>query len=141
MKTKLLILSILTGVFIFVFSGASWADQRKIRNGHHGRDKHYKSDKYQRQLHYRHGWKKHNRHYYKKHRYYRHRHKYHRPYYRNHYYYRPYKRHDYYYRRPHHRHHYRDHHYGHGYSHSGFSIGTFIYEPGFAFSITTKKRY
>jgi hypothetical protein len=41
MKTKLMLISILTAVCIFVFSGATWAESKKDRRNKDSKQKHY----------------------------------------------------------------------------------------------------
>jgi len=142
MKSKLLKISMLTAVLIFVFTGASWADSRKNRHHYNVQNKHYKAAKYRNPAHYNHGWNKHHRRHYRKnhnrhqqvHRArrhaYKHRHNYHGPVPRPHrYHHKPVYKH----------HHYR--HYEHDHSYNEFSIGVLIFEPGFGFSIATKRRW
>ena len=142
MKTKLLKMSMLAAVLIFVFTGASWADGRK--NRHHSytpekriRAKHHGVAKYHQPVHYKHKMNRHHKGLYKKHHYrVRPAHRYRQPIF-NHRYKWINK----------HRHHYRhqrytsENSYGDDPSYNEFSIAATISEPGVEFSIGTKRRW
>jgi len=142
MKSKLLKISMLTAVLIFVLTSASWADSRKNRHHYNVQNKHYKAAKYHNPAQYNHGWNKHRQNYSRKH------HDRHQPvhgaghhaYKRRHNYHGPVHRHHHYYHKPIHEHHHY-HHYEHDHSYNEFSIGVLIFEPGYTFSIATKRRW
>lgn len=134
MKTKLLKMSMLAAVLVFVISGASWADSRKNRQNNYVpekqmRMKHQGSVKYSQPVHYKHKVNRHQKRYYKNH-YYRHR-----------------PAHRYRHHKLNHRHHYRhDRYYGENSydddpSYNEFSIAATISEPGMEFSIGTKRTW
>ena len=98
MKTKLVLISILTAAFIFVFSGATWADGKKDRRRNNPKQKQYTVTQHDKPVHQQNRLEKANR-YHDKKRYYHkrsdHRAKYrrlgshvrnyrHKPYYRHH---------------------------------------------------------
>ena len=98
MKTKLMLISIMTAACIFVFTGAAWADGKKDRRNKNPKQKHYTVSKHHKPDIHQNHWKKESGYHGKRHpdhkRYHRrdkyHRHgshdrKYqHKPYYRHH---------------------------------------------------------
>ena len=104
MKSKIVLISILTAACIFVFTGTTWAGGKKDRRHNTPKQKQYTVSKYHQPDHQQNHWKKANRYHDKKHQYYRwsdHRAKHlrhgsldrndrHRPYYRHHNKHRPY---------------------------------------------------
>lgn len=81
MKAKIMLISMLTAVCIFVFSGATWADSNKGRHHKNPKQKHYKVSKHHRHV-------IHDRNYR------------HKPYYKHHIKHRPYYKHPHYTHRP-----------------------------------------
>ena len=134
MKTKLLKVSMLAAVLIFVFAGASWADGRKNRHYSYSPEKRIRAKlhgvaKYHQPVHYKHKMNRHHKRLYKKH-HYRHRpaHRY---------------RHHIFYHRHHYRHqrYYGENSYDDDPSYNEFSIAATISEPGIEFSIGTKRTW
>ena len=144
MKAKLLKMSVITTmVMIFLFVGASWADNAKDRHhkqvgNKHLRTEHDRSDGYREPSHLSRRWYEHPRRHYKKHydrhpaahraeRYaFKHRQKYHRPV-----------------RKPDH---YRPkvihkHYHKHKPSYNGFSFRVPAFEPGWSVTFKTKNRW
>jgi hypothetical protein len=66
MKTKIMLISILTAASIFVFTGATWADGKKDRRNSNPKQKQYTVSKYHKPDRHQNQWKKANRHYAKK---------------------------------------------------------------------------
>jgi len=134
MKTKLLKMSMLAVVLIFVFTGASWADGRKNRHHRYAPEKriraeHHRVAKDHQPFHYKHKMSRHHKRLYKKHHYR------HRPAHRS--------RHHKFYHRHHSRHgrYYSENYYYNDASYNEFSIAATISEPGKEFSIETKRRW
>jgi len=70
MKTKLMIISVLTAACIFVFSGATWAESKKERHNKNPKQKHYTVAKHPKAVgHHQDQWKQASRYRDKKHRY------------------------------------------------------------------------
>jgi hypothetical protein len=143
MKAKLLKISMMTIVVIFLFAGASWADGGKNRHHNpvgnkHIRTEHDRSYGYQEPSHYNRRWYEHPRRHYKKHydrhlaahraerHAFKHRHKYHRPVHK-HDYYRYIRNHKYYHK--------------HKPSYNGFSFRAPVFEPEWSITIKTKSRW
>jgi site-specific DNA-cytosine methylase len=81
MKTKLMIISVLTAASILVLSPATWADSKKDRRNKKPRQTHYTVAKQPKAFHHQDHWKQKSRYRDKKHRYHKrlhHRDKYHR---------------------------------------------------------------
>ena len=69
MKTKLMIISVLTAACIFVFSGATWAESKKERRHKNPKQKHYTVAKHPKPVvHQKNQWKQASRYQDKKHR-------------------------------------------------------------------------
>ena len=58
MKTKLMLISILTAACIFVFTGAAWADGKKDRRDKNPKQKHYTVSKHHKPDIHQNHWKK-----------------------------------------------------------------------------------
>jgi len=70
MKTKLMIISVLTAACIFVFSGATWAESKKERHNKNPKQKHYTVAKHPKPVvHQKNQWKQASRYQDKKQRY------------------------------------------------------------------------
>jgi hypothetical protein len=69
MKTKIMIISVLTAACIFVFSGATWAESKKERRNKNTKQKHYTVSKHSKPVHQQNQWKQASRYQDKKHRY------------------------------------------------------------------------
>ena len=66
MKTKIMLISILTAACVFVFSGATWADGKKDRHHSNPKQKRYTVSKYHKPERHQNQWKKGYRYYGKK---------------------------------------------------------------------------
>ena len=143
MKARLLKLSVITTMVIFLFTGNSWADRGRNRHHHQDRNKHIRiehdnSHGYHESSHYYRGWHKHPRRCHKKHydrrlaahraerHAFKHRHEYHR------------RVHKY----DHQRHRViHKHYHKHKPSYNVFSFRAPALEPGWSFIIMTKSRW
>ena len=143
MKAKLLKMSVITTMVIFLFAGVSWADGRKSRHhkqvrNDHIRTEHDRGHGYRQSSHHNREWYEHPRGHYQKHydrhpaahraerHAFKHRHRYHRPFHRH----------------DHYRHKViRKHYHKHKPSYNGFSYGASIFEPGWSVTIRTKSRW
>ncbi len=140
MKTKLLKMSVITTIVIFLFAGASWAGGAKNRHHRQGRDNQIRTTNdrsrgYQEPSHFNYrGNGQHYKKHYSRHRAVhraqrhalKHRHKYHRQVHRN----------DHYRRQVIHKH-YRKH----KPAHNVFSYRASVFEPGWSITIKTKSRW
>jgi hypothetical protein len=63
MKTKIMLISIMTAACIFVFTGATWADGKKDRRNSNPKQKQYTVSKYHKPDRHQNQWKKANQHY------------------------------------------------------------------------------
>jgi len=82
MKTKLMIISVLTAACILVFGGATWAGSKKDRRNQNAKPKHYTVSVHPKSVHHPNQWLPASRYREKKHRYpkrFQQRGKYHRP--------------------------------------------------------------
>lgn len=142
MRTKLLKISVLTAALIFLFTSASWADDRKNRHHNHGQNKQIRNGydrnaQLHRPSHANHSLRKHDHGRYKKY------HVYHQPAHhtKRHYYKHHYKNH-----RPgagHHRYHkkaIRKHQHRRKSPVKVFYIGS-VFEPGWSVIVKTKSRW
>ena len=134
MKTKLLIISLMTAALMFVFTGASWAGSGKNRHGNYRPEKritskHHSGRSQHQPVYYKHNIKRHPKTFYKNHRY-----RYHKFYHRNKWIHK---------NRPHYRHgrYYSENSYDEDTSYNEFSVAATISEPGVEFSIGTKRTW
>jgi hypothetical protein len=143
MKAKLLKMSVITTMVIFLFAGASWADGAKDRHHKQVRNKHIRTehdrrDECREPSHYSRRWYEHSRRDYKKHydrhpaayraerHAFKHHQKYHRPVYNYDRYRHKVIRKHYHKRKP---------------SYNGFSFRAPVFEPGWSVSIKSKSRW
>ena len=143
MKAKLLKISVITTMVIFLFAGASWADGGKNRHhkqvgNEHIRTEHDRVDGYREPFHYNREWYEYSRRHYQK-QYDRHlaahraeRHAFNH----RHRYYRPVHKHDHYRPKV-----IRKHYHRHKPSYNVFSYRGSIFEPGWSVIIKSKSRW
>ena len=146
MKARILKMSVITTLAIFLFAGTSWADSGKNRHHNKVHKKHFrtghhnKNDGYHGWSHYDRGWYESPRRHYKKH-YNRHRaaHRAKRHTFKHHHkYYRPVhklRQHDYYRHKV-----IRRHYHKHKPSYNVFSYRASIHDPGWSVTIKTRSR-
>ena len=69
MKTKIMLISLLAAVCVFVFSGATWAGDNKDRRPKNPKQKHYNVTKHHKPVAHQNHWKKANQNHDEKHQY------------------------------------------------------------------------